>query len=113
MRLSVAFRDVGKLTSFVCVLMQVAPFGGGPSTPEISLDDRSRQKHVSFDSSSLMRSQTLATMDEASFQKTVDNTSAGIKSSNERLLDSAKSDFEYYSECLPPELARQLMLGKS
>ena len=37
-------------------------------TPEVSLDDR-KQKHVSFDSSSLMRSQTLATMDEASFHR--------------------------------------------
>ena len=37
-------------------------------TPEVSLDDR-RQKHVSFDSSSLMRSQTLSTMDESSFQR--------------------------------------------
>ena len=33
-------------------------------------DDR-RQKHVSFDSSSLMRSQTLGTIDEASFQRSV------------------------------------------
>jgi hypothetical protein len=37
-------------------------------TPEVSLDDR-KQKHVSFDSSSLMRSQTLATMDEATFHR--------------------------------------------
>ena len=34
----------------------------------MSLDDR-KQKHVSFDSSSLMRSQTLATMDEATFHR--------------------------------------------
>ena len=33
-------------------------------TGEVSLDDR-KQKHVSFDASSLMRSQTLATMDES------------------------------------------------
>ncbi len=45
-----------------------AQVSGGASTPEVSLDER-KQKHVSFDASSLMRSQTLATMDEGAFQR--------------------------------------------
>ena len=86
---------------------------------------------VSFDSSSLMRSQTIATMDESTFQRThgAASASAGAganaplqqqgqlqpSQSSERLIDNSAphpSDFAYYSEMLPPELARQLMLGE-
>ena len=107
-------------------------FQGG--TPEVSLDDR-KQKHVSFDSSSLMRSQTLATMDEATFQRIAAAaalqgsviTSTGMQTSvvepggllttpslsTERLIDGRKTpDFELYSQVFPPEIARQLMQGK-
>ena len=102
-------------------------------TSEVSLDDR-KQKHVSFDSS-LMRSQTLATMDEASFQRmaaavalqgcNISATNIGIPTteadglattpsiSTERLIDGRKTpDFELYSQVFPPEIARQLMQGK-
>ena len=96
------------------------------------LDDR-QKKHVSFDASSLMRSQTIATMDEQSYQRTQQQQAQAMASgvsmgsqgsmgpmsgvlvpghSNERLIDTSKSDFLYYSEMLPPDLARQLMLGK-
>ena len=77
-----------------------------------------RQKHVSFDSSSLMRSQTLAAMDEASFQRmaaaVASQTLASSPSkSSERLIDGRKTpDFEFYSQIFPPELARQIMMGK-
>lgn len=100
----------------------------------MSLDDR-KQKHVSFDSSSLMRSQTLATMDEATFQRmaaaaalqghVISSTnmvtsameSGGLvgtpSMSTERLIDGRKTpDFELYSQVFPPEIARQLMQGK-
>ena len=103
--------------------------------PEVSLDDR-KQKHVSFDSSSLMRSQTIATMDEASFQRmaaaaalqgsvisstnmvTSTMESGGLVTtpslSTERLIDGRKTpDFELYSQVFPPEIARQLMQGKA
>ncbi len=84
----------------------------------MTLDDR-KQKHVSFDSSSLMRSQTLATMDEASFQRMAaaaaaasQNIASSPSKSSERLIDGRKTpDFELYSQIFPPELARQLMLG--
>ena len=85
---------------------------------ELSADDR-KQKHVSFDSSSLMRSQTLATMDEASFQRmaavVASQTMASSPSkSSERLIDGRKTpEFELYSQIFPPELARQIMMGKS
>ena len=67
-----------------------------------------------------MRSQTLATMDESAFQRALAAQKAamapdGASLSSERLIDSqgeAKSDFAYYSELLPPELARQIMLGE-
>ena len=82
-----------------------------------------------------MRSQTLATMDEASFQRmaaaavqaggtttsnaaTYTNESLGgglvttPSLSTERLLDGRKTpDFEFYSQVFPPEIARQLMQG--
>ena len=76
-----------------------------------------------------MRSQTIATMDESTFQRTHGAASAGAganaplqqqgqlqpSQSSERLIDNSAphpSDFAYYSEMLPPELARQLMLGE-
>ena len=103
--------------------------------PEVSLDDR-KQKHVSFDSSSLMRSQTIATMDEASFQRmaaaaalqgsVIPSTNMATSTmetgglvttpslSTERLIDGRKTpDFELYSQVFPPEIARQLMQGKA
>ena len=87
---------------------------------------------MSFDSSSLMRSQTVATMDEATYQRTHGGgiapspgaPGAGApqpgqlqpSQSSERLIDHSASpnpgDFAYYSEMLPPDLARQLMLGE-
>ena len=88
------------------------------STIAIGTDDR-RQKHVSFDSSSLMRSQTLGTIDEASFQRmaavvTAQNINSSPSKSSERLIDGRKTpDFEFYSQIFPPELARQIMMGKS
>eukprot|EP00095_Tigriopus_kingsejongensis_P003373 maker-scaffold153_size302544-snap-gene-1.8 protein:Tk03373 transcript:maker-scaffold153_size302544-snap-gene-1.8-mRNA-1 annotation:"serine threonine-protein kinase" len=99
---------------------------GGVNTPELSIDDR-KQKHVSFDASSLMRSQTLATMDESSFQRAA--AGGGVPGgallpshSSERLIDSTAGggsqglrdslDFAYISEILPPDLARQLMLER-
>ena len=82
-----------------------------------------------------MRSQTLATMDEASFQRmaaaaalqgsvitstnmvTSTMEAGGLAStpslSTERLIDGRKTpDFELYSQVFPPEIARQLMQGK-
>ena len=82
-----------------------------------------------------MRSQTLATMDEATFQRIAAAaalqgsviTSTGIQTSvvesggllttpslsTERLIDGRKTpDFELYSQVFPPEIARQLMQGK-
>ena len=105
-------------------LFQVETVATGMSSTEVfgsqnclGNNERSSQKHVSFDSSSLMRSQTLATMDEASFQRiaavvAAQNTQSPSKSS-ERLIDGRKTpDFEFYSQIFPPELARQIMLGK-
>ena len=75
---------------------------------------------MSFDASSLMRSQTVATMEEAGFPP-----QSGVllpSHSSERLIDSSaaaaaalkdNADFAYLSEMLPPELARQIMLGKN
>ena len=97
-----------------------SPFFCKAGTPESMLDDR-KQKHVSFDSSSLLRSQTLSAVDEASFQRTMvtaacntsDLDSQGLNSSSERLIDGRKTpDFEYYSQVFPPDIARQLMIGK-
>lgn len=69
----------------------------------MSLDDR-KQKHVSFDSSSILRSQTVAgnmSQDHSSPSK-----------SSERLLDGRKTpDYVLYSELFTPELARQIVLG--
>ena len=65
-----------------------------------------------------MRSQTLATMDEASFQRmaavVASQTMASSPSkSSERLIDGRKTpEFELYSQIFPPELARQIMMGK-
>ena len=78
-----------------------------------------------------MRSQTIATMDESTFQRTHGVAPGGggagaggnaplqgqlqPSQSSERLIDNSalhSSDFAYYSEMLPPELARQLMLGE-
>lgn len=89
---------------------------------EVSLDDR-KQKHVSFDASSLMRSQTIATMEEANYLRNTANmaTSPGSGGggggllpahSTERLIDNSANEFAYYSEMLPPDLARQLMMGE-
>ena len=84
-----------------------------------TLEDDRRQKHVSFDSSSLMRSQTLATMDEASFQRMAaaiasQNMASSPSKSSERLIDGRKTpDLEFYSQIFPPDLARQIMMGES
>ena len=83
-----------------------------------------------------MRSQTLGTLDEASFQRmaaaaalqgavisstnmvsTTMETGGGLITtpsiSTERLIDGRKTpDFELYSQVFPPEIARQLMQGK-
>ena len=68
---------------------------------EVSLDER-KQKHVSFDSSSILRSQTVGNMTESSPSK-----------SSERLLDGRKTpDYMLYSELFTPELARQIVLGE-
>jgi len=87
---------------------------GGASTPEVSLDEQRKQKHVSFDASSLMRSQTIATMDESSYNRTLLGQQAGPShSSAERLIDKENEGTAYSLEMLPPELARQLMMGNS
>ena len=84
-----------------------------------TLEEDRRQKHVSFDSSSLMRSQTLATMDEASFQRIAaaiasQNMASSPSKSSERLIDGRKTpDLELYSQIFPPDLARQIMMGKA
>ena len=84
-----------------------------------TLEEDRRQKHVSFDSSSLMRSQTLATMDEASFQRMAaaiasQNMASSPSKSSERLIDGRKTpDLELYSQIFPPDLARQIMMGKA
>ena len=95
-------------------------------------------KHVSFDSSSLLRSQTVTTMDEVSFVRShfqnqqhqmvstgmqaAESTNscfvqAASSNSNERLIEASSGrktpDFEYYSQVFPPEIARQLMIGRS
>ena len=83
-----------------------------------TLEDDRRGKHVSFDSSSLMRSQTLATMDEASFQRMAaaiasQNMASSPSKSSERLIDGRKTpDLDFYSQIFPPDLARQIMMGK-
>ena len=82
-----------------------------------------------------MRSQTLATMDEASFQRmaaaaalqgsviaptnvvTSAMETGGLITtpslSSERLIDGRKTpDFELYSQVFPPEIARQLIQGE-
>ena len=60
-------------------------------------------------------------MDEASFQRmaavvasqTMASASSPSKSS-ERLIDGRKTpEFELYSQIFPPELARQIMMGKN
>ena len=84
---------------------------------EVSLDDR-KQKHVSFDSSSILRSQTVGNMTETEVQKQMNSTKAPQPStpskSSERLLDGKKTpDYAMYSELFTPELARQIVLGKS
>ena len=83
-----------------------------------------------------MRSQTLGTLDEASFHRmaaaaalqgavitstnmvsTTMETQGGLATtpsiSTERLIDGRKTpDFELYSQVFPPEIARQLMQGR-
>ena len=115
-------------------ILQVEPLQACPTTDSsnsllaaatstASIADDRRQKHVSFDSSSLMRSQTLATMDEASFQRMAamaqaasvasQNMNVSPSKSSERLIDGRKTpDFEFYSQIFPPELARQIMMGE-
>ena len=88
----------------------------------------------------VLRSHTVTTMDEVSFvrshlqhqqhqmvstgmQAAADPTNscfvqAASSNSNERLIEAASSgrktpDFEYYSQVFPPEIARQLMIGRS
>ena len=83
----------------------------------MSLDDR-KQKHVSFDSSSILRSQTVGNMTETEVQKQMNSAKAPQPStpskSSERLLDGRKTpDYAMYSELFTPELARQIVLGKS
>ena len=83
----------------------------------MSLDDR-KQKHVSFDSSSILRSQTVGNMTETEVQKQMNSSKAAQPStpskSSERLLDGRKTpDYAMYSELFTPELARQIVLGKS
>ena len=76
---------------------------------EVSLDER-KQKHVSFDSSSILRSQTVANMTETEAQRTAATTSPS--KSSERLLDGRKTpDYILYSELFTPEVARQIVLG--
>ena len=70
----------------------------------MSLDDK-KQKHVSFDSSSILRSQTVS----GSMSQDYPSPSK----SSERLLDARKTpDYVLYSELLTPELARQIVLSK-
>ena len=81
------------------------------------MDDR-KQKHVSFDSSSILRSQTVGNMTETEVQKQMNSAKAPQPStpskSSERLLDGRKTpDYAMYSELFTPELARQIVLGKS
>ena len=61
----------------------------------------------------------MATMDEASFQRmaavVASQTMAASSpsKSSERLIDGRKTpEFELYSQIFPPELARQIMMGK-
>ena len=58
-------------------------------------------------------------MDEASFQRmqaavvASQNINSSPSKSSERLIDGRKTpDFEFYSQIFPPELARQIMMGK-
>ena len=81
------------------------------------MDDR-KQKHVSFDSSSILRSQTVGNITETEVQKQINSSKASQPStpskSSERLLDGRKTpDYAMYSELFTPELARQIVLGKS
>ena len=70
----------------------------------MSLDDR-KQKHVSFESSSILRSQTVA--------ENMSHDHSSPSKSSERLLDGRKTpDYVLYSELFTPELARQIVLGK-
>lgn len=83
---------------------------------EVSLDDR-KQKHVSFDSSSILRSQTVGNMTETEVQKQMNSSKAAQPStpskSSERLLDGRKTpDYAMYSELFTPELARQIVLER-
>ena len=72
----------------------------------MSLDER-KQKHVSFDSSSILRSQTVGNMSEPET-----HTLSTPSKSSERLLDGRKTpDYALYSELFTPELARQIVLG--
>ena len=74
----------------------------------MSLDER-KQKHVSFDSSSILRSQTVANITETEAQRTAPSTPS---KSSERLLDGRKTpDYILYSELFTPEVARQIVLG--
>ena len=97
--------------------METFPFNSFQVDSSTLEDDR-RGKHVSFDSSSLMRSQTLATMDEASFQRMAaaiasQNMASSPSKSSERLIDGRKTpDLDFYSQIFPPDLARQIMMGK-
>ena len=80
---------------------------------EVSLDDK-KIKHVSFDSSSILRSQTVGNVTDAECQgQNVNNQASGNPSkSSERLLDGRKTpDYALYSELFTPELARQIVLG--
>ena len=75
---------------------------------EVSLDER-KQKHVSFDSSSILRSQTVANITETETQRTAPTSPS---KSSERLLDGRKTpDYILYSELFTPEVARQIVLG--
>merc|ERR1719347_1930100 len=83
---------------------------------EVSLDDK-KIKHVSFDSSSILRSQTVGNMTETEVQKQMNSSKAPQPStpskSSERLLDGRKTpDYAMYSELFTPELARQIVLER-
>merc|ERR1719422_718460 len=79
---------------------------------EVSLDDR-KQKHVSFDSTSILRSQTVGNMAEAEVQSNHQQQMTTPSKSSERLLDGRKTpDYVLYSELFTPELARQIVLDR-
>ena len=79
--------------------------------------DERKQKHVSFDSSSILRSQTVANIPNSDVQTTSNLTNqvgASPSKSSERLLDGRKTpDYLLYSELFTPEIARQIVLGKN